>query len=725
MNFSVPLPRNHFHPAWLLLPVPPLVALGINWFNDNYTEFLAFALRLILLGMFAALVVGLSFVRVSGRWLRPAKELRQQLPGGMLALLLPGMFGWNVRGDSVPWAVGSYGLGCLLIGASTFGSEFDQRTLGNLLTQPLERSRIYLEKMGVAATLILLASLNLLLTLVTTDGFRFDLQDFFEVSVVALLALFSGPLFSLLSRSTLAGVVFTVTLPGGLFAASILVMDLAYRWLRPGEEVPMLSISWVLGLGAPIYLLTTLLWGWRTFATLQLRDGGAGGRSATAMHPLSRPVDRLLAAVLPTRSALAQLVRKELRLHVVPWLVAGLTVGLWALGLGIRWSAPESETAKILNDVGTLGVFAGILGSLSFIIAGTAAVAEERELGTLETQLSQPIPLSRQWVVKAGVATTLAITLGALLPAGLIWLSFDAAKLQSTFGEVPVIAAVTYGTVFVLLLALSLYASSVARNTMMATATAVFIGGGLASLIAVGGTAGGAWWNAAMERHVAQWPANVNMPAWAPSAAALEQLAVTYLAGVGGLIALAFLILGGRNFRRLVVPDATLARQLLGVGLALTLVLGLGVAVFSQLALLRTQTDQAGHYLQQHAAAIDDVRRELRLGRLTEELAAQIGVATNATAEAVVKAVIAREGHLALGQIAVRLRPAKPVADNQPVFRIDPLLARRYGLIPTAGTNAAGTNGPATNAAPPATFRMDPVLMKRYGLKPPEPTPAK
>jgi hypothetical protein len=258
---------------------------------------------------------------------------------------------------------------------------------------------------------------------------------------------------------------------------------------------------------------------------------------------------------------------------------------------------------------------------------------------------------------------------------------------------------------------------------MMATATAVFIGGGFAGLIVGGGTAGVAWWNAAMERHVAQWPANVNMPAWAPSAAALEQLAVAYLAGMGGLVALAFLILGGRNFRRLVVPDATLARQLLGVGLALTLVLGLGAAVFSQLALLRVQADQAGHYLQQHAAAIDDVRRELRLGRLTEELAAQIGVATNATAEAVVEAVIAREGHLALGQIAVRFRPAKPVADNQPVFRIDPLLARRYGLIPTAGTNAAGTNGPATNAAPPATYRMDPALMKRYGLKPPEPTP--
>ncbi len=724
MNFSATLPRNHFHPAWLLLPVPPLVALGINWFNDNYTEFLAFGLRMILLGMFAALVVGLSVVRVSGRWLRPAKELRQQLPGAMLALLLPGMFGWYADGDSVPWAVGSYGLGCLLIGASTFGSEFDQRTLGNLLTQPLSRSRIYLEKMGVAATLILLAGLNLLLTLVVTDGFRFDFQDFLEVSIVGVFALCSGPLFSLLSRSTLAGIVFAVTVPGGLFAIVTTFITFNEYRLNPDEPLPLYLSSWLVGLGTLTYLLTTLLWGWRTFAILQLRDGGAGGRSATAMHPLSRPVDRLFAAVLPARSALAQLVRKELRLHVVPWLVAGLTVGLWALGLGIRWSAPDSETARILNEVGNLSGFAGILGSLGFIIAGTAAVAEERELGTLETQLSQPIPLTRQWVVKAGVAATLAITLGALLPASLIWLSFDAAKLQATFGELPGIAAVAYGTVFVLLLALSLYASSVARNTMMATATAVFIGGGLTCLIAVLGLAGGAWLNSVMERHVEQWPANVNAPAWAPSTDALEQLAVASLAGVGGLVALAFLILGGRNFRRLVVPGETLARQLLGVGLALTLVLGLGAAVFSQLALLRAQANQAEFYLQQRAGAIDEVARELRLGRLTEELAAQIGVATNATAEAVVEAVIAREGHLALGQIAVRFRPAKPVADNQPVFRLDPLLARRYGLIPPQGTNAAGTNGPATNAAPPATFRMDPAMMKRYGLKPPEPKPA-
>ncbi len=723
MNFSAPLSRNHFHPAWLLLPVPPLVALGINWFNDNYTEFVAFALRAILLGVFVALVVGLGFGRANGRRLRPSKELRQQLPGTLLALLLPGMFGWYADGDSVPWAVGSYGLGCLLIGASTFGSEFDQRTLGNLLTQPLSRSRIFLEKMGVAATLILLASLNLLLTLVVTDGFRFELQDFLEVSLVGLFALCSGPLFSLLSRSTLAGMVFTFVVPPFLFGFAMAGIDLAYRGLHPGEKLSPGAGSWLLGVGIPAYFLTTLILGWRTFATLQLRDGGAGGRSATALHPLSRPLDRLLAAVLPRRHALAQLVRKELRLHVVPWLVASLTVGLWALGLSIRWSAPDSEAARIFNDVSTLSVFAGLLGSLGFIIAGTAAVAEERELGTLETQLSQPIPLTRQWIVKAGVAASLAIALGALLPASLIWLSFDGAKLQATFGALSGIAAIAYGTVFALLLALSLYASSVARNTMMATATAVFIGGGLACLIAGVGMAGGAWLNSVMERHVEQWPPNVNVPAWAPSAAALEQLAVASLAVVGGLVAVAFLILGGRNSRRLVVPGATLARQLLGVGLALTLMLGLGAVVFSQLALLRAQANQAGHYLQQRAAAIEDVARELRLGRLTEELAAQIGVATNATAEAVVEAVIAREGPLALGQIAVRFRPAKPVAGNPPAFPLDPLLARRYGLIPSPGTNAAGLNGPATNAVPPAIHRMDPVLMKRYGLQPTSPKP--
>jgi ABC-type transport system involved in multi-copper enzyme maturation permease subunit len=712
MNFSAPLSRNHFHPAWLLLPVPPLVAFLCDGLADTGPLRLALFLRLACAALLLGALFGLRGDALPGTGQRLLKELRAQLPGGLLALLLPGMFGWYLDGDSVPWAVGTFGLGCLLIGASAFGSEFEQRTLGNLLTQPISRSRIYLEKMAVVAALILLASLNLLLTLVTADGFHFDLQGFLEVLVVAVFALGSGPLFSLLSRSTLAGIVFTVTVPGGLFALSLLVFDLAYRWLRPGEELPMPSVSWVLGLGAPVYLLTTLLWGWRAFATLQLRDGGAGGRSSTALHPLSRPVDRLLAAVLPPRHALAQLVRKELRIHVVPWLVAGLTVGLWALGLGIRWSAPESEAARTLNDVGTLSVFAGMLGSLGFIIAGTAAVAEERELGTLENQLSQPISLARQWVVKAGVAAILAITLGALLPAGLIWLSFDAAKLQATFGELPGIAGVAYGTVFVLLLTLSLYASSVARNTMMATATAVFIGGGLACLIAGLGMAGGTWLNSVMERHVEQWPPNVNVPAWAPSAAALEQLAVASLAVVGGLVALAFLILGGRNFRRLVVPGATLARQLLGVGLALTLALGLGALVFSQLALLRAQANQAEAFVFLRASAAVAVREELRLGRLTEELAGQIGVATNATPEAVVDALIAREGNQAFVRIQERFQPKQPVIGGNPPFQMDPLLARRYGLVPALDTNTESPTS-RTNAAPPATHRTDPALMKR------------
>ena len=75
MNLALPRYRNHFHPAWLLLPVPPLVAVAINWFGDNYTEFLAFGIRTVLIGILLAAIVALRFSNVTGTGLRLLKEL--------------------------------------------------------------------------------------------------------------------------------------------------------------------------------------------------------------------------------------------------------------------------------------------------------------------------------------------------------------------------------------------------------------------------------------------------------------------------------------------------------------------------------------------------------------------------------------------------------------------------------------------------------------------------
>ena len=164
----------------------------------------------------------------------------------------------------------------------------------------------------------------------------------------------------------------------------------------------------------------------------------------------------------------------------------------------------------------------------------------------------------------------------------------------------------------------------------------------------------------------------------------------------------------------------------MAVGVGLTLLLGVIGVVTSQLVLLRAQANQAEAYVRQRAAAVEEVGRALSRGQLTAELAGQIGVATNATPEIVVAAIITKEGALALGRITERFRPVRPVVGGvigggEPV-RINPILARRYGLfvqpIPTSGDQPQP--GIQTNSS---RLKMDSEMMKRYGLKPTAPKP--
>ena len=121
--------------------------------------------------------------------------------------------------------------------------------------------------------------------------------------------------------------------------------------------------------------------------------------------------------------------------------------------------------------------------ALPFLVGG-AAVAEERKLGTLEGFLCLPVRRRREFVVKFGMALTLGIFLGAVMPwfmerigsllglssrggfGGEFWLHQDSA-LDSAFvcGAAALVAA---GITL-----LSFYASSLTRNLLQALGLAV------------------------------------------------------------------------------------------------------------------------------------------------------------------------------------------------------------------------------------------------------------
>jgi hypothetical protein len=121
-------------------------------------------------------------------------------------------------------------------------------------------------------------------------------------------------------------------------------------------------------------------------------------------------------------------------------------------------------------------------GGIVPLLAGSMASAEERRMGTLATQVLQPVSARVQWVVKAVVVVSLAVVLVVGLPALLQLLDgsvlSDRGLPQVALGSgfyrlrnlFPMIAVVA------LLASLSLYVSSLASNSLHALLASIAAG---------------------------------------------------------------------------------------------------------------------------------------------------------------------------------------------------------------------------------------------------------
>ncbi|HTH48138.1 MAG TPA: ABC transporter permease subunit [Candidatus Limnocylindria bacterium] len=724
MTFTIPRSRNSFHPAWLLLLVPPLVSLGQIWWQENPPVLVGQIFRLILMVALVGPILGMRSGPVGDRAQRLLKEVRALLPGCLIALLIPGLLGLSVEREAAGIAVWCYGFGCVLMGGAAFGAEFEQRTMGTLLSQPLSRGTVFAEKVGVLMTLLGLSTVNLLLSLALVPAYAYGAGDMAQVLLLPVFALCSGPFYSLITRSTLAALIFTVTMPMIAYPFGVLGLETIHRLGHPDEILPDAWVDWLLLIGTPLYLAVMAALGWRSFRNLEVRDGGAGGRSSASLHPLSRPVDSLLRRLFPAAGGTAQLIRKELRLHVVPWLVASIMVGLWLLWLALRHFAHKEGLREALNEPSTLIVFAALLGSLIVVGTGAACVAEERELGTLEWQLTQPVSVRKQWWVKVAVTLTLSFVLGVGLPALLLWLGFDPALSTSKNGgffltplgwpssEQPVVVA----GLILMVSVTSIYASSISRNTMKATAVAAGIAAGFAGFFTLIGMATSQSLQQGMFNLPEDWRTEVAMPAWAPSVELLKILAAVCLAAIPLLYVAMLLWLGGRNCRRQVVPGRDVARQLGGVTLGLLVGMGILCGGFVQLALLRRQVDVVEVRQSQRRSDFYLVRQMAKEGKIAPGVYEQFSLPTNAEPAQLTDAIRAARGPNGVAELYQLLNPPA----KRTKYSMDPVLARRYGLVP--GTNSNASPPPAAGA--PKAYSMDPVMARRYGLIPQTNPPA-
>lgn len=169
---------------------------------------------------------------------------------------------------------------------------------------------------------------------------------------------------------------------------------------------------------------------------------------------------------------LVQLLRKELRLQIGQVSFALALIALWGLSYGV--SITSSDRSELFQIMHYFVVFPGLLFFVPMLM-GADSVANERNSGVLERQLSLPVPRSVQWLMKAGATAVLAMAicggLAALIDWGMAWyLSANQIRLLKMADSWR-----WSGVTILLFTALGLYASSAARDTLTAFTSALLI----------------------------------------------------------------------------------------------------------------------------------------------------------------------------------------------------------------------------------------------------------
>lgn len=564
--------RSSFHYAWFLLLVPPLLAFLSNDRGDPFLKGLLLLLQVAPLIALLVFLTGLVSGSDSGQVRRMANEFRIQIPGALLAVGVSPLLLTPEDREVNAWAMAFYTIGCGLMGATTFGAEYEQKTIGNLLMQPFRRASIYREKLTVLGVLLSLALLETFVAAVVSrpEG---HIQDRSMMLMVPVLAFCTGPLVSLRVRGTLAGTVLSIATPMLLIGISHFFFTLL-RWTRVPvlEELATSERAWTwCGFVLCTYALAGSWLGWRTFSRLEVKELVV---LRSGLNPFAGQIDRILQFVIPKRgtTGTAMLWRKEFRLHVVPWMITGLMIGVWVLLLAGR-SASESAVWETPISYEEGFVFLSVLfGGMTLLLTGTASISEERQLGVLDWQLTAPASVKRQWRIKIGATFVISLSLGIVLPVLLLVLALGTSWLGQWNGSGWLVAGYFNG--LLLFVGVAMYASSLSRNTVKAVCTAIALS---LAVILVAGVLIGITSQFLSIRYSELRHLRAILPAPQPDSwySLTEDDMVKWAAALLPLpLLVAWLIAAGRNFRSGVPDKKTIVRQLAVITLSGLVILG-------------------------------------------------------------------------------------------------------------------------------------------------------
>jgi hypothetical protein len=296
--------------------------------------------------------------------------------------------------SDVAGAAGFY-IGIPLLAALPFGEEFQLRTLSFLVSQPIDRMKIWTEKWIVLTVAVFSAAL--VYWLAWQGSLRYGF--FVAAALWAIVSVCSGTFWILFARSTIGGMVLSsVPLIVGSIALNLL------QWLFGMNLFPSSKTSINIGIAAVLSYAALMLWlGRRRFARLETTDGVAavdlvvGGRN---------PISETLAGFLRCRpiGAIRNLIRKELRILWPVWMLTILALVFVLCLAPYRSEMMVHEPVRFSTAAVVTVLMLGLYSALASILAGSLVMGEERLWGTHLAQLTLPISANVQWLVKLCVA---------------------------------------------------------------------------------------------------------------------------------------------------------------------------------------------------------------------------------------------------------------------------------------------------------------------------------
>ena len=376
------------------------------------------------------------------------KEIRALLPAwiGCTAAVTIAAF----LDDRRAFAAGvlAYVLGSIALGAMSIGHEYTNRTLTLLLSLPSDRRRLYLVKLGVLTPMLLV--LAAIAVVFLFEPRALDVPRSTAIPMLSVMSgLFLAPWLTMLCHSPVAGVVFAVALPGLILAGGNAAGFAMYGYAAEARRLNEAVLWWGLTGLCAIAAVSS----WRMFMHLEANDGGD---IHVRLPRWGR--NRIAAAAAPDLETarldhpLWLLAKKELRLQQLTVAIGGLYLLGWVTVSILRQTVPGFP--------GELFAVATVFYSASVaLLSGAMASAEERQFGTLESQVLLPMPSWKQFAVKAGMVVSVAVLLAVGLPALLGYVDESSRGIRLTGW---------YAVTLVALATLSLYVSSLCTSGLQA-----------------------------------------------------------------------------------------------------------------------------------------------------------------------------------------------------------------------------------------------------------------